>query len=853
MNEAFPGDVPLLARTQRKHSWTALRSVGNAVGRVPLASWLTALMWAAAAGTRSVVSGPPPEVRPFVSESLAAGARVEWCAPVFSIFFTGNLASYILATVVILGGVGLGEVTMGTWRAALAFVVGHLAGLVLLLTVVGAGSALGSDWLASMKTAVVMGPYAGSLATAVAASSLLSPLLRRRLRYVTLAVTLMLLLYLGHPPALNAFLGVLAGSALGRIMHPPRAGASRVPRSAGRERRALLSMMVAVFAAGPAVAAVAQAPAGPLALLRDMIVNPVPTTGQLRANCRAAADLDCAHVMHSAGLGGAGGVALSLIPLLLLLVCAEGLRRGNRLALWVAVGVHLVIGVLSAFHLQMFSLFGTHLRTDGRVLPVESGIIEVLPVVLVPVVIAALLLVNRRHFIVDPDPVLRRRTLVLLPSLLAVFVLAYVIAWFAEENYRRKAGLLALLATLPRMFLPYPFSFRYSVSVHPHGLFSALIFSYGGAAFWLACIVSMFLLFLSRRFRNARTESDAATARELVRHGGTSLSWMALWPNNSYWFNCSRTAGVAYQVHNSVALTLGGPFGHPEDAESAAKEFTRYCAAQALTPCWYSVTDGTGDHLTGLGFRRVVVAEETLLPIRGLEFRGKEWQNIRTALNRARTLEISAQFFTYGSLNAGLRAQVHELSEAWACQKALPEMGFTLGGLEELKDDDVLLGLAVDRNGKVQAVTSWLPVFHEGRVVSRTLDVMRRGPQAFPGAMEFLIASAAIHFKDSLDVLSLSGSPLVRTVGSFPGPQGSVPGGEVMDRFLNLLGNALEPVYGFRSLAAFKARFRPRTRKLYLLYQDPLRLPSIGRALAHAYLPNISMRRTAKVLRQITS
>ena len=38
-----------------------------------------------------------------------------------------------------------------------------------------------------------------------------------------------------------------------------------------------------------------------------------------------------------------------------------------------------------------------------------------------------------------------------------------------------------------------------------------------------------------------------------------------------------------------------------------------------------------------------------------------------------------------------------------------------------------------------------------------------------------------------------------------------------------------------------------------MLYQDPLRLPSIGRAVAHAYLPNISMRRTAKVLRQITS
>jgi len=670
---------------------------------------------------------------------------------------------------------------------------------------------------------------------------------------VTLAVTLMVLLYLGHPPALNAFLGVLAGFALGSIMHPPRAGASVVPRSAGRERRALLSMMVAVFAAGPAVAAVAQAPAGPLALLRDMIVNPLPTTGQLRANCRAAADLDCAHVMHSAGLSGAGGVALSMIPLLLLLVCAEGLRRGNRLALWVAVGVHLVIGVLSAFHLQMFSLFGTHMRTGGRVVSVESGIIEVLPVVLVPFVVAAVLLVSRRHFIVDPDPVLRRRTAVLLPSLLAVFVLAYVIAWFAEENYRRAAGLFALFATLPRVFLPYPFSFRYSVSVHPHGLFSGLIFSYGGAVFWLTCLVSMLLLFLSRRLRIAG-EGDLAIARELVRNGGTSLSWMALWPNNSYWFNRSRTAGVAYRVHSNVALTLGGPFGHPEDAGAAAEGFTRFCAAQSLTPCWYAVTESTGDHLAGLGFRRAVVAEEAMLPIRDLEFNGKDWQNVRTALNRARKSGISAQWSTYGSLNAGLRTQVHELSEAWARQKALPEMGFTLGGLEELKDDNVLLGLAVDRHGKVHAITSWLPVFHEGRVISRTLDIMRRNPQAFPGAMEFLIASAAIHFKDTVDTISLSASPLVSSTGVSPARhEGSAAGSEVMGRFLDLLGGALEPVYGFRSLALFKAGFQPRTRRLYVLYQDPLRLPSIVRAVAHAYIPNISMGRTAKMLRQTVS
>ena len=217
----------------------------------------------------------------------------------------------------------------------------------------------------------------------------------------------------------------------------------------------------------------------------------------------------------------------------------------------------------------------------------------------------------------------------------------------------------------------------------------------------------------------------------------------------------------------------------------------------------------------------------------------------------AEELGNAALWSTYGELTGSLRAQVHEISEAWVADKALPEMGFTLGSLEELKDDDVLLCLAVDTEGTVHGVTSWLPVFARGRVVSRTLDFMRRGRDSFPGVMEFLIASSVIHFKETLDVISLSGSPLVNSVPSAAAAPADSAEGDALGRFLNLLGSGLEPVYGFRSLAAFKARFQPRHRTLYMMYQDPLWLPRIGRAVTEAYMPNISFRQTAKLVREI--
>jgi phosphatidylglycerol lysyltransferase len=169
----------------------------------------------------------------------------------------------------------------------------------------------------------------------------------------------------------------------------------------------------------------------------------------------------------------------------------------------------------------------------------------------------------------------------------------------------------------------------------------------------------------------------------------------------------------------------------------------------------------------------------------------------------------------------------------------------------------------VDGNGTVHGVTSWLPVYDGGRLVSRTLDVMRRGAEGFPGVMEFLIASAVLELRGSVEVISLSGSPLAKVPAGQEGSPGNGPAGnpgggeerqpgpENLVKILDLVGHALEPVYGFRSLAAFKSRFKPEYRALYLYYQDPLHLPAIGRALTRAYLPGLSLAQGARLVRSL--
>lgn len=259
----------------------------------------------------------------------------------------------------------------------------------------------------------------------------------------------------------------------------------------------------------------------------------------------------------------------------------------------------------------------------------------------------------------------------------------------------------------------------------------------------------------------------------------------------------------------------------------------------------YSITEDVRDRALELGWYAVQVAEDTVIPLADLEFKGKKWQDIRTALNKAAKEGIRAEWTSYPEAPLSIRDQVRVISEEWVADKGMPEMGWTLGGLDELDDPTVRCLIAVDEQWIVHGITSWLPVYRDGHPVGWTLDFMRRrGSSPFKGVMEFLIASAAQSVREEgAEFLSLSGAPLARLAR----------GQEVtaLDRILDVTGKALEPVYGFRSLLSFKAKFQPEYRPLYMAYRDASTLPAIGNAISRAYLPHLTARQGLRLARKL--
>lgn len=362
--------------------------------------------------------------------------------------------------------------------------------------------------------------------------------------------------------------------------------------------------------------------------------------------------------------------------------------------------------------------------------------------------------------------------------------------------------------------------------------------------FWVALIALMIVgrgawrvpLRKSRRVPHAEHLTRADMVERLRRFGGGTISWMTTWNANSHL--AAADGAIAYQAHSGVAIMLGDPIVPAGAHRAALDEFTRATQRAGLIPCAFSTSEGTAAARPE-GWRAVVVAEDTIVDLPGLEFTGKAWGAVRTAINRAEREGVEFRMVRLGEEPWNVLAQVRAISEQWTGDKGLPEMRFTLGTVEEALDPEARVGIAVDAEGNLHGVTSWLPVYGtaaggEPRVVGWTLDLMRRRDGGFGPVMEFLIASSAKHFaEEGYEFVSLSGAPLVRPAEVAAGP---------VDQVLDQLGGLIEPLYGFKSLHRFKQKFNPRHESLFLLFRDEGDLPRIGVALTRAYLPDATLR-----------
>ncbi|THG34984.1 DUF2156 domain-containing protein [Glaciibacter flavus] len=768
----------------------------------------------------------------------AAIAQHHWWVLITSQLIAGSWPALIIAVVATIIVVGWAERTMGGARTVLAFVVtGTIASLVG-LGLEYIGSRAGEYWTSSVSaldTLDPLTPIAGTLAWASAGAN---GIWRRRIRVLLLTGAVAMLLYSGLPSDLYLLVAVGVGLLGGRLT----LGRSAIPhwRSSRRERRGLLALVTIVLALGPLLSLAAPVRFGLLAPLGVTMSDATPSGRMPRVGCgNGRFDLNCVNALGHAHLHGVGGTLLSILPLVLMLVGAWGLLAGRRAAVWMLAALGLVQSAVAAWYLGILPATTSAGPPPGR--HNAELVVWVAASILVPFAFSLILLAERRSF---PVRVARRRALVI-TGLLAGWALVCVAvalagSWLLRDQFRPAATWAGLLADLPSRFVPSSFLRSQPLVLHPTSPLANVVVHGAGPLFWVGVIVATVLLL--RGTGTAVVAPDAARIRSLLARGSGTLGYMATWAGNSLWTSSNASAGIAYRVVGGVAVTTSDPFGSPAHPGAVLREFVEFCDANAWTPVFYSVHEPVRATLAEAGWSSIEVAEEITVDPRGFSTSGKAMQDVRTSVNRSRRDDLRVRWATWSEMPVRITAQITALSEEWMSSKDLPELGFTLGGLDELRDDDVMLAVVLDTEDRVRAITSWLPIRRDGVLMGRTLDMMRRAPGAPNGVMEFVIAEAMSHFAaEGLVVVSLSGSPLAGA--------GAERAGAPLAQVLDLLARTLEPLYGFRSLLRFKKKFSPALEPLHLVYRDPVTLPAIGMAVARCYLPTLTVRGLGEILR----
>jgi phosphatidylglycerol lysyltransferase len=336
-----------------------------------------------------------------------------------------------------------------------------------------------------------------------------------------------------------------------------------------------------------------------------------------------------------------------------------------------------------------------------------------------------------------------------------------------------------------------------------------------------------------RERAGARGEHERAV--EVVRrYGLLSTSYFALGPDKRYiWSDTGRTL-IPFRVAHGVALALSDPIGPQEEHAQTLEKFIDYSRRLDWPFAIYQVSPATYHLGRQRGLWGFKIGEDALVDLTRFTLAGKAGAPVRHSVARARRGGLTVRIYQNERLPDEVFAGMKRVSSAWLRTRELAgQFGFSMGRFPADWSPEMLTVVAIGPDGDVQAFVTWTPLYAGA---GWSLDLIRRGADAIPGAMELLIAEsfdwarARECERMSLGLLPLAGlDAATRAMEAAPSPQAALV--ERSAAYLHRRGVLLAT---YKSLRHFKEKFQPEWEARYLIASEASATPQILLALASA-------------------
>lgn len=317
-----------------------------------------------------------------------------------------------------------------------------------------------------------------------------------------------------------------------------------------------------------------------------------------------------------------------------------------------------------------------------------------------------------------------------------------------------------------------------------------------------------------------REEAKAFSQREkwkllspfLSQHGRQALSYATLQPGMEYFvtdYGYIAYHTVQHRIFSRRPKRIGfaDPICAPADFPRIVREFL----ARDHRAVFACVSAEFAQLLRERGFKANCIGYEVELPIQTYNTGGnwKELDLIKRARNEARREGIKIREVPIETVDP---TQLAEVSSRWIGGKKVNDREIWIYARKALfePEEGVRKFVAYDRNGRVAGFAFYDPIYHAGRTVGYSANILRCDEKRFGRLATAIHMEAIERFKpDGAEVLNLNLAPFVKLdKGRFNDDLGAKLFFKLSEKFGN-------DIYNFRGLAFHKSKYRGTEKFLY--------------------------------------
>ncbi|SEP65726.1 lysyl-tRNA synthetase, class II [Streptomyces sp. yr375] len=267
----------------------------------------------------------------------------------------------------------------------------------------------------------------------------------------------------------------------------------------------------------------------------------------------------------------------------------------------------------------------------------------------------------------------------------------------------------------------------------PHALFFLL-----GLFGALALLNAAATLFRSQRLEAALHGDEESRIRALLKAYGDqdSLGYFATRRDKAVVFSPSAKAAVTYRVEAGVCLASGDPVGDREAWPHAIAAWLDTARRHAWAPAVMGASEDGAKAFARAGLGALQLGDEAILHVAAFELAGREMRVTRQAVNRVRRTGATCRVRRHSTLTDQEMEEIVDRADAWRDTETERGFSMALDRLGDPADGDCLLVEALDEDGRLLALLSFVPWGTDGI----SLDLMRRDRSAPNGVMEFMVA-----------------------------------------------------------------------------------------------------------------